>query len=109
MVHSSCPKCPDDFKVKNIPSEVECLVTNKISSSPEIMNEDTGLIDLSGGDIRLTGNIPVGTDENGQTYTFTDLRDGDKDVYKNTSSGLVRLGKGKIFQDNIGSIWVVLQ
>tara|TARA_X000000950_G_C13764006_1_gene598104 strand:- start:720 stop:1049 length:330 start_codon:yes stop_codon:yes gene_type:complete len=109
MVHSSCPKCPDDFKVKNIPSEVECLVTNKISSSPEIMNEDTGLIDLSGGDIRLTGNIPVGRDQSGQTYTFANLLAGDKDVYINTPSGLVRLGRGKIFQDEDGSIWVVLQ
>ena len=109
MVHSSCPKCPDDFKVKNIPSEVECLVTNKISSSPEIINEDTGLIDLSGGDIRLTGDIPVGRNQSGQPYTSTDLLTGDKDVYKNTSSGLVKLDKGKIFQDDIGSIWVVLQ
>ena len=109
MVHSSCPKCPDDFKVKNIPSEVECLVTNKISSSPEIINEDTGLIDLSTGDIRLTGDIPKGRDENGTIYTFTDLLVGDKDVYKNTSSGVVKLGKGKIFQDDSDNIWVVLQ
>ena len=74
------------------------------------MDEDTGLIDLSGGDIRLTGDIPVGRDQTGQPYTSTDLLDGDKDVYKNTSSGLlVKLDKGKIFQDDIGSIWVVLQ
>ena len=33
MVHSSCPKCPDDFKVKNIPDEVECLVANKIKAN----------------------------------------------------------------------------
>lgn len=27
----SCPSCTNDFNVKNIPDEVECLVANKIS------------------------------------------------------------------------------
>ena len=38
MVHSSCPKCPDDFKVKNIPDEVVCLVATKIGSNDGALN-----------------------------------------------------------------------
>ena len=38
MVHSSCPKCPDDFKVKNIPSEVECLVAAKNNANDGALN-----------------------------------------------------------------------
>ena len=38
MVHSSCPKCPDDFKVKNIPNEIECLVATKSDANDGALN-----------------------------------------------------------------------
>ena len=41
---SCCPTCPEDFKVKNIPDEVDCLISNKVKANDLKNPEDYLLI-----------------------------------------------------------------
>ena len=38
---SCCPTCPEDFKVKNIPDEVECLIAKKLDANDGALNLNT--------------------------------------------------------------------
>ena len=100
---SCCPDCPDDFKVKNVPDEVECLVTNLISG----LQDTNGFLDLRNKETILNGaEIPYGTN-----VSLVNLSDASligvaaATVFiDGASAGL----KGTSFKSEEGTLYVVL-
>lgn len=105
----SCPSCPDDFNVKNIPDEVECLVTNKVGNSRagELVDA-SGFIDVSNSGINLLAiDVPFGKDSStGANLTDASLVDGysgDVTINGNTAK------RGDVFQSASGNIYISLK